>query len=92
MRLPWLRPLLLLVVVRVQAADEKPPVSPTSTARASATANDDQLRAVIGKVREAEDRYRNLETVVRITSEYKVNPADPHDPLNVETEETKAGE
>jgi hypothetical protein len=83
MRFDWPRRLVILGVFLcisgARADDAKP----------KDAAVDERLRQVIEQVRLAEERYRDLETVVRITSQDEVSATDLNDRQNVsKSEET----
>jgi peroxiredoxin len=70
----WLVVVGVLLYVSGAGADDAQPKD---------AAADERLHQVIEQVRLAEERYRNLETVVRITSQDEVNPTDLNDRKNV---------
>jgi thiol-disulfide isomerase/thioredoxin len=90
MKAHWLIRFALLFAVAVagaQADDEEPNVAATSTAHGPAAANDEHLQAIIEKVRAAEQRYRNLEYLLRIAPQDESKPAAGESRLNASANE-----
>ncbi|HEV3342039.1 MAG TPA: redoxin family protein [Pirellulales bacterium] len=74
-----------IAVAGARADDQKP-----KDVASAPSKPDERLREIIERVRQAEDRYTNLETTVRIGAQDESKPADPQSRLNVaKNEETR---